>query len=321
MKIIIHGIIALAVVCLFSTYTSAQRNIVVGSPVTENFGGFGTGTVNLTDNSTILGVYAARTTGNLSPNVLPANDGTTSTGQLYNMGSTGSGDRALGTISANSSGTSYLGIRLFNSGITPITSLQVMYTGEQWRHGNGANETLTFDYQTAASVTSLTTGSWTAVPALNFLSPTNPAGQGALDGNDAANRTTLTTTISVTIPAGTEIMLRWVDLVESAQPDGFGIDDISITAIGPSAGSATISGRVVDANGRGIGSALITIQDLSGGSRKAITNSFGYFNAANLAVGGAYVVGVSARRYTFATNSYVVDLSDNIGGVNFVALR
>ena len=310
-----------AVLCLFAASVAAQRNILNGSPVTENFNGLGTGTVNLTNNSTIAGVYATRTTGNATPNVLPANDGNTVTGQLYNMGTTGAADRALGTISATSSGTNFLGLRLLNSGSRPITSLQISYTGEQWREGNGTNETLTFDYQTGATVTSLTTGTWTAVPALNFTSPTNPPGQGPLNGNLPANRITLTTTISVNVPAGTEIMLRWVDVVDSAQPDGFGIDDITATVIGVSAGEATISGRVTTSGGVGIGRALITVQDSLGGTRNYFTNTFGYYAVRDLTVGESYVLSVSARRYTFGNPTQVVTLEDNVSGLDFVALR
>ncbi len=307
------------VLLVFAASALGQRNISVGSPVTENFNGLGTGTVNLTNNSTIAGIYATRTTGNATPNVLPANDGTNNAGQLYNMGTTGAADRALGTISATASGTNYLGLRLLNSGSVPITSLRISYTGEEWREGNGTNETLTFDYQTGSTVTSLTAGTWTVVPALNFTSPTNPPGQGPLDGNLPSNRITLTTTISVNVPVGTEIMLRWVDVVDSAQPDGFGIDDVSATVIGVSAGEAFISGRVTTSGGVGIGRALITVQDGSGGTRSYFTNSFGYYTVPGLLVGGSYVLSVSARRYSFANATQVVSLEDNISGVDFVA--
>lgn len=300
---------------------SAQRNLTVGSPVSENFNGLGTGAVSLTNNSTIAGVGAARTIGNASPNAVNANNGGTNTGGLYNMGSTGAADRALGTVSTAASATNYLGFRLVNSGAVSIGSITVQYTGEEWRHGNGANETLTFEYQTGATVTSLTAGTWTPVTALNFTSPNNPAGQGALDGNAVGNRTTLSATFIVNLPAGSEIMLRWTDIVDSAQPDGFGVDDLTVTAIGPSAGDAAISGRVTDAYGRAISAAAITVQDFTGVSKVAYTNTFGYYTVKGLPVAQAYVVGVSARRYTFSSPTSLVNLSDDFAGLNFVANR
>lgn len=301
---------------------SAQKSFSIGSPSTENFDSLGTGSVVLVNNTTIQGVYATRTTGNVpAGNTAPAYNGSTSTGQIYNMGSTGSADRALGTVSTTASGTNFLGVRLVNSGATTIGSITVQYTGETWRQGNGAAETLTFEYQTGATVTDLTTGTWTPVAALNYTNPNNPPGQGPLDGNLALNRTVVSATFAVAIPAGTEIMLRWSDIVDSAQPDGLAIDDLTVTAIGPSAGDATISGRVTDAYGRAISSAAISVQDLAGNRKVVYTNTFGYYSVKGLDVGQAYVLGVSARRYTFANPSMVIDLSDNFSGANFVALR
>lgn len=313
----------MAAACILLTVmtVSAQRNLSPSSPVIENFDSLGTGSVNLTDNSTILGVYATRTTGNGVPNSLPANNGNTNIGSLYNMGATSSSDRALGTLSTNVSGTNHLGLRLVNSGTMPIGTIQVQYTGEQWRHGNGANETLTFEYQTGATVSSLTAGTWTSVPALNFLSPTNPPGQGPLDGNAPANRTTLTAAIVVNLPPGSEIMLRWTDIVDSAQPDGFGVDDLIVTAIAPSAAHVSVSGRVLDGYGRGISSAIITAMDMTGVSTVTYTNTFGYYSVKNLEAGQAYVLSVSARRHTFPNSSILIDLTDNLSGVNFVANR
>ena len=316
-----YALCILTAIGLLSVAAAAQRTFTIGSPATENFDTLGTGAVSLTNNTTINGVYAVRTTGNATPNSLPANNGSTNTGSLYNMGTTGAGDRALGTVSTTASGTNHLGLRLVNTGPNPIGSIQVQYTGEEWRHGNGANETLTFEYQTGATVTSLTTGTWTSVTALNFISPTNPPGQGALDGNAAANRTVLTATIPVSIPVGTEIMLRWTDIVDSAQPDGFGIDDITVSAIAPTAAGAIIAGRVTDGYGRAISSAAITIQDFTGNSKTFYTNTFGYYRTTEFEVGQSYVISISARRYTFSPAVQLVSLSNNIAGFNFVAVR
>ena len=140
------GVMAVLAICLLCiTGAFAQRNLSIGSPVTEDFNTvFGTGTVSLTNNTS--GLYAFRTVGNAAPNSLAANNGSTNTGALYNMGTTGSSDRAFGTVSTTASGTNYLGVRLVNNGATTIGSITVQFTGETWRHGNGAAETLTFDY-------------------------------------------------------------------------------------------------------------------------------------------------------------------------------
>lgn len=315
------GLWAFAAVCLLVCAAAAQRTISVGSPVTENFDSLGTANTSVTDNTTIAGVYTFRTTGNASPNIFTAGTGSSNAGNLYNFGSAAASDRALGTQTTSATQTTNLGLRLLNNGATPITRLRVQYTGEQWRRGNGAAETLAFAYQTGATVTSLTTGTYTAVASLNFVSPYTATNNTARDGNAAANRTLLDQTISVNIPAGTEIMLRWQDVVESAQADGFGVDDITITALPATAGDATITGRVTDSFGRAISSAAISVQDITGVPKIVYTNTFGYYSVKGLEVGQTYILGVSARRYTFANPTMVVNLGDNVDGANFVAKR
>jgi hypothetical protein len=289
--------------------------------VTENFDSLGTANASVTDNTSITGIYTLRTTGNASPNLFTAGTGSSNTGNLYNFGSAAASDRALGTQTTSATGTTNLGLRLVNNGATPITRLRIQYTGEQWRRGNGAAETLAFAYQTGTTVTSLTTGTYTAVASLNFVSPYVATNNTARDGNAAANRTVFDQTITVNIPAGTEIMLRWQDVVESAQADGFGIDDITITAIPATASDAAISGRVTDAYGRAISSAAISVQDITGVPKFVYTNTFGYYSVKGLEVGQTYILSVTARRFTFANPTMLINLGDNVEGANFVANR
>ena len=321
MKRVLSFASIICILCVAVLTASAQKNLSVGNPVTETFNTLLTGNVNLTNNVTIPGVYATRTIGNADPNTLDANNGDFVTAGLFNMGTTGALDRALGSKAAPITGTNYFGVRLVNSGATTISSITVQYTGETWRHGTGLAETLTFEYQTGATVTSLTTGTWTSVAALTYTNPNNPPGQGTLDGNAAENRTTISATFTVTILPGTEIMLRWSDIANGGQLDGLAIDDVTVTAIAPSAADAYITGRVTDAYGRAISSAAITVQGFSGTSRTAFTNTFGYYRVAGLESGESYVVIVSARRYSFANQTMLVNLSDSFAGANFVASR
>ena len=171
-----------------------------------------------TDNSTpLVGWYSTVTT--LNPNA-----GTTNINNVYNFGTASATDRALGAISTATTHRS--AIRIKNNSGSDITSLAISYNGEQWRQ-NAASQTLVFDYQVGASVTSLTTGTWTSYTALDFVSP-NTGTAGALDGNLTANRTAKTATIPVTIAAGSEIMLRWTK--SGSNSHGLAIDDLVITA-------------------------------------------------------------------------------------------
>jgi Carboxypeptidase regulatory-like domain len=312
------GVRVLVAICLLACAAMAQQTIANGVTYTQNFDSFGTANVTFTDNTTITGVYAARST--VIAKTFTAGAGTVGTSGYYNFGVAAGANRAMGWVNGNGI-TTYSGLRLYNAGSNAITSLQIQYAGEQWRDGNGGAETMAFSYQVGATVTSLTTGTWTNVPALLFTSPNAPGGANSWNGDLAANRTAFNQTIAVNIPAGQEIMLRWSSLGSSAQGDGIGVDDISITAIGPTAADATISGRVTDAYGRAISSAAISVQDLTGVSKVVYTNTFGYYSVKGLEVGQTYVLGVSARRYSFANPTMVVDLGDNLEGANFVANR
>ena len=81
------------------------------------------------------------------------------------------------------------------------TSLEIAYTGEQWRLGTASRaDRIDFEYSTDA--TTLSNGTWTGVDTLDFTSPFTTT-TGALDGNAAANRTAISSTISsLNIPAG-----------------------------------------------------------------------------------------------------------------------
>lgn len=185
----------------------------------------GTGNI-WTDNSTIPGWYATRTTYN-------AANGSSNAGALYSFGSTGSTERALGSVGSGSTGTIFYGARFKNNTGTTITSLKISYTGEQWRNGGNASaQTVNFTYQSATSVTTLAGGSWTPVSELNFISPVTGTTAATLDGNViGTNAVLISYTINgLNIPAGDEIMIRWEDADHSGADHGLGIDDFTIEA-------------------------------------------------------------------------------------------
>lgn len=96
------------------------------------------------------------------------------------------------------------------------------------------------DFQYSVDATSLSTGTWTNVDALDFSSPTTTGTLGALNGNDAANRTAVGSTISgLNIPAGATFYIRWTDFNASGADDGLAVDDFSITPNGTPSGGAT----------------------------------------------------------------------------------
>ncbi|MCS7012919.1 MAG: T9SS type A sorting domain-containing protein [Chloroherpetonaceae bacterium] len=240
---------------ILSTAAYSQVNInSLPATITQDFNTLATsGTTNTwTDNSTLTGWYATWVggTGTFS-NQYRADDGSSNTGALYSFGTGTQTDRALGSLASGTTGTIIFGIRLKNNTAQTITSLQISYTGEQWRNGGRTdNDSLHFSYQIGATVTSLTSGTWTADTDLSFVGPVNAATASALNGNLAANRVTRTKTLTVSIPAGQEIMLRWVDFNSPGNDHGLAVDDLTITASATAAGPATQLAFVnVPANG------------------------------------------------------------------------
>lgn len=203
-----------------------------------------------TDNTLLTGWYAR--TDLTSPIAsYGANTGSTTTGGLYAFGVAGTNpltDRGLGYVSSNAftggsgTGKGYIGWRLLNNTGNPISAITVTWTGEQWRkENNAASHTLSLFYQTGATVTSLTGGTWTAAPSV-FTSPiVGATAATVLDGNAPANRVAnISVTITVTIPAGQEIMLRWEDLNDAGNDHFMAIDDITVNATAGGGGTPDI---------------------------------------------------------------------------------
>lgn len=160
-----------------------------------------------------------------------AGTGSDNTGDTYSFGASGSSERAFGGLR---SGTlvPLVGAQFTNQTGATITSLEISYTGEQWRLGQNTSGRAAdrLDFQVSTNATSLTSGAWTDVDALDFASPVVAGTVGALNGNDAANRTALSGTISgLSLAPGATFWIRWVDsdLIPGAD-DGLSVDDFSL---------------------------------------------------------------------------------------------
>ena len=92
------------------------------------------------------------------------------------------------------------------------------------------------------------------------------------------------------------------------------------TQFSPSAAPASISGRVLDSFGTGIGGARLTVMDAATGQLfSAISNPFGYYSFNDLEAGNFYVMTISHKRYQFADDMRTFSLQDDITGVDFIA--
>jgi hypothetical protein len=72
---------------------------------------------------------------------------------------------------------------------------------------------------------------WIELSALKGISLISSTSTGALDGNSAANRITLSDVLPATVNPGAFIMIRWSDINHWGNPgdDGLAIDDVSIS--------------------------------------------------------------------------------------------
>jgi subtilisin-like proprotein convertase family protein len=99
----------------------------------------------------------------------------------------------------------------------------------------------------------------------------------------------------------------------STEPANGGVADVS----GPTAAAASITGRVLTADGRGIRGALVTVTGLDGVTHTAVANGFGYYQFFDLTVGGTYVIGVRAKAHRFTPRA--IFLADNLADIDFIS--
>jgi uncharacterized repeat protein (TIGR01451 family) len=205
---------------------------------TENFNTLSNTAGSTTNTALPTGWYITETGGGARDNEQYAVDtGGSTTGDIYSYGSAAAPDRALGELR---SGTliPLFGAKFTNNTGATITSLDVSYIGEQWRFG-GVHSTVAdrLDFQYSLNATDLSTGTYLDANALDFNPPVTTGTAGALDGNAAANRTAISSTITgLSIPNGATFFIRLNDVDATGADDGLAIDDFSVT---PHGGVAT----------------------------------------------------------------------------------
>lgn len=241
---------ACAILVLAAAPASAQVALnTLDTAYTQNFNALpASGSSTWTNNTTLAGWYHARTGSGSS---VVADTGGNNAGNLYSYGAAGANERALGSVGSGNTaiGDIHYGVRLRNTSGSTITSLDVAYTVEQWRNSGAAAQTASFSYLIAPAVTGSLAefqGSGTAVTSLDMTSPVSGGTAAALNGNLAANRVARSFTLSgISLPNGSEIMLRWADPDHGGADHGLAIDDFSVTPHG--SGPQPLSLSIADA--------------------------------------------------------------------------
>ncbi|HVE60095.1 MAG TPA: hypothetical protein VNB22_24990 [Pyrinomonadaceae bacterium] len=289
-----------------------------GSAYTQNFDTLSNTAGSTTNNLTITGWFMTESGLGARDNEQYAVDtGGSTTGDTYSYGAAAATDRALGGLR---SGTliPIFGACFTNNTGASISSLSVAYTGEEWRLGTAARtDQLNFEYSTNA--TDLVTGTWTGVTALNFVTP-DTVTAGAKNGNAAADRTALSSTISsLSIANGATFWIRWTDTDASGADDGLAVDDFSLTPQAPTAANVSVSGQVRSGKS---GISNVTVMITGGNLTEPLftkTNTFGNYSFDGLTAGQTFVVTVVSRRYNFPQSSIVLNLADNVADADFEA--
>jgi hypothetical protein len=205
-----------------------------------------------------------------------AGDGTSNAGDTYSFGM--GSDRALGTLQSGSL-LSTIGVCFTNNTGQTIASLDIAFTGEQWRLGTvGRADRLDFQY--SADATSLTTGTWFHVDVLDFASPVTTGSVGALDGDAMANRTLVQGSITgLNLANGATVFIRWTDFNVSGTDDGLAIDEFSLTPKGGTAPPQTLT-AIHTIQGNGSSSALVNTNVTTKGIVTAVRFNGFYLQAA-----------------------------------------
>ncbi|MFO1488620.1 MAG: endonuclease/exonuclease/phosphatase family protein [Verrucomicrobiota bacterium] len=224
----------LAWLLLLTSSVVAQIPMSAGS-YSQNFDSLVGASASLpwTNGVTLPGWYASKTSSPHDVTNYNLGTGSSTAGALYCFRLGGAGDGALGSVASSGPGDLAYGLRFTNDTGFHRTNLTVSFTGEQWRVAKTERQKLTCWYRIGTGLTNADAAQaqyWTAVPALDFISPNTNATQ-ALNGNLATNRVAFTNVAleGIVVPPGYELFLRWLDVDDSpGSDDGLALDDLSV---------------------------------------------------------------------------------------------
>jgi predicted extracellular nuclease len=242
---------------------------------------------------------------------LRVHTGAVTTGDTILFGATGSNERALGSF-ASGSLTSIFGLEIVNNTGNILTQFTLSYIGEWWRDGRSSSavQNITaFSY--GIGNTAINNGTFTSVTALNLVGPGGNqtiTPDVSLDGNSAANQTSLSSTITgISWQPGQTLWLRWSDSNDAGNDDGLAIDNVSFSASTSVPTTPTVNLSISSNTGSETGTTQITV---------TATASSAVFNneTVNLAVTGT---GITPGDYTLNNSTITIPNGATTGSVTF----
>ena len=289
-------------IILLATLSFGQTPIsLIGVNVSysEDFSGMGSSQTDFIPGWTAINVANGATL------AMALTDGSASAGNIYNVGTAGSEERAFGTI-ADALVTPALGAVFTNNTGGTVSKISIQTRMEQWRESGNAtvNETIAFSYSLDA--TSLNTGTWTSVSALDLKEKLTAATTNfAVNGNLASNYSLLSNIITgLNWANGTNLWIKWTDTNDAGNNGLYAIDNFIISVSEATLGvkQNAIAGLNMYPNPVSNGTLYITsnssdaksvaVYDLLG---KQVLDAKTSNNAVNVSTlkGGAYIVRIT----------------------------
>lgn len=121
-------------------------------------------------------------------------------------------------------------------------------------------------------------------------------------------------------PAGSTSPIHWEFFMFNEGNPSNTATDGSVTILqAPTAGEASISGRVVSSTGRPISNAIVKVSAVDGNQMIARTNQFGAYRFEGLTAGHSYALEATAKGYRFMPR--LIQLDDSVSGIQIIAER
>jgi len=271
------------------------------------------------NNSTLPNWYAAKASGLGNPTVanIIVSNGSLNSGAIYSFGTASATERALGSVGSGTPSRQAYGVLFNNTSASTLVINSVTYTGEQWRNGGNATpHKLEFSYQvnntaiTAANASATLPAGWSAFAGADFTGPIASATAVALDGNLPANKSSVTGTPTIVVPAGQYAFLRWFDPNDDGNDHGLAIDDLTvswITSVSPILGVTATPPNFPENTGPAAASGTITIPNALP-SDLVVTLTSSDITEATVPATVTILAGTTSIPYTIsAVNDFLVD--------------
>lgn len=232
----------------FDSLTTSTTNVAL----TNGGGEFNNGPT-----ATLPGWYYGTSLGTATQYQIRESTGTQTTGQFYSNGLAAAGDRALGSVGSNATGSLSYGARFKNQTGTSTGLFVVQFDLEEWRAANTTAQGLGLSYKlvkggggfvqsefnlgtgfvTTGIKTQTTTTDDAALINLSAESTNTTifgpiaSNVGALNGNLVANSVRVRTVIQLfangeLFEPGDEIVFRWNDLNDTGNDSALSIDNV-----------------------------------------------------------------------------------------------